>query len=209
MTTPADAENTSESPLVGTPLAVQTAPVTVTEAPRGSGGVLVVPVLVGCLVALALGAYGGLHQPTGRAVNVAGFSSPLTVKTWLATIALLLAVVQTVTAAGMWGRLGWADRPWTAPLHRWSGRLAVLVLLPVAVQCLYALGFQYGSVRVLVHSLLGCLFFGAFVAKMLALPRPNLPGWTIPLLGGVVAALLVALWLTSALWFFTTFGLKT
>jgi hypothetical protein len=168
---------------------------------------LAIPIAAGCLVSVALGAYGGLHQPTGRAVNIVGFSSGLAAKAWLTTVAFLLAIVQMVTAAGMWGRLGLGDKGWTAPLHRWSGRLAVLFLLPVVVHCLYALGFQSGSARVLVHSLLGCFVFGAFTAKMLALPRPDLPGWAIPALGGALSTAIVGLWLTSALWFFGTFGL--
>ncbi|GAA3307060.1 DUF6529 family protein [Nonomuraea dietziae] len=53
----------------------------------------------------------------------------------------------------------------------------------------------------LVHSLLGCFFYGVFTAKMLALPRKGLPGWTLPLLGGGLFAALVGLWLTSSLWF--------
>jgi hypothetical protein len=166
-----------------------------------------IPIAVGCLVALGLGAYGGLHHPTGRAVNIAGFSSGLAAKTWLSSVAFVLAIVQMVTAAGMWGRLGLGDKAWTAPLHRWSGRLAVLFLLPVVVHCLYALGFQTGSVRVLLHSLFGCFFFGAFTAKMLALPRSDLPGWAIPALGGALSTAIVVVWLTSAAWFFSTFGL--
>jgi hypothetical protein len=170
---------------------------------------LAIPMAVGAAVSVALGVYGGLHDPTGRAVNVAGFSSPLAVKAWLTTAALALAVVQVVTAAGMWGRLGLGDKVWTAPLHRWSGRLAVLATLPVVAHCLYALGFEHDSTRVLAHSLLGCFFFGAFTCKMLALPRHDLPGWVIPVLGGLVSVGLVALWLTSSLWFFTTFGITT
>jgi hypothetical protein len=76
------------------------------------------------------------------------------------------------------------------------------------MHCLYALGFEAYEPRVLVHSLLGCLFYGAFTVKMLALPRKGLPGWTLPVFGGVVFTALVGLWLTSALWFFTTSGIR-
>jgi hypothetical protein len=71
---------------------------------------------------------------------------------------------------------------------------------------LYALGFQSATPRVLVHSLLGCFFFGAFTTKMLLLTRRGLPRWVIPFIGGVVFSALVGLWLTSSLWFFTTVG---
>jgi hypothetical protein len=59
---------------------------------------------------------------------------------------------------------------------------------------------------VLVHSLLGCFFFGAFTAKMLLLTKKELPGWVLPVIGGGVFTGLVGLWMTSSLWFFTTFG---
>lgn len=176
---------------------------------RTSAAGLLIPFAVGSAVAVGLGTYGRLHDPSGYSINVAGFSSPLAVKTWLTTAALALAAVQVVTAAGMWGRLGLGDRAWTAPVHRWSGRLAVLVTIPVVVHCLYALGFESGSTRVLLHSLLGCFFFGVFTCKMLALPRHDLPGWALPLLGGLTTVAIVALWLTSALWFFNTFGVTT
>ncbi len=94
-----------------------------------------------------------------------------------------------------------------AALHRWSGRVAVLLTVPVAVHCLYALGFQLGSPRVLAHSLAGCFVYGVFVAKMLVLPRPDLPRWSIPVLGGLLFSALTAVWLTSSVWFFSTSGI--
>jgi hypothetical protein len=41
---------------------------------------------------------------------------------------------------------------------------------------------------------------------MLSLTREGMPGWLLPILGGTVFAVLVGLWLSSAYWFFTTFG---
>ena len=170
---------------------------------------LVIPSLIGALVALTLGIYGRLHSPTGIAVNIAGFSSPGSVKSWLATAATLFAVVQVGSALLMYGKIpGVAAPSWTGALHRWSGRIAFLLAVPVAVHCLYALGFQHYSTRVLIHSLLGCAFFGAFTVKMLILPKRGLPGWVLPVVGALVFTLLVAVWLTSAVWFFSTFGLK-
>jgi hypothetical protein len=81
----------------------------------------------------------------------------------------------------------------------------VLLSVPVAVHCLYALGVQHDSPRVLVHSLVGCFFYGAFTAKMLVL-RAEVPRWVLPVLGGAVFTAVTALWLTSAVWFFTTSG---
>ena len=170
---------------------------------------LVVPSLIGGLVALTLGLYGRLHHPTGIAVNIAGFSSPGSVKSWLATGATVFALVQVGSALVMYGKVPRVAAPsWIGGLHRWSGRIAFLLAVPVAIHCLYALGFQHYSTRVLLHSLFGCAFFGAFTVKMLILPKRGVPGWVLPVVGAVVFALLVAIWFTSAFWFFSTFGIK-
>ncbi|GAA2209994.1 DUF6529 family protein [Nonomuraea monospora] len=166
---------------------------------------LLVPLAIGGLVVLALGVYGRAHTPTGFAVGVAGFSAALPMKVWLTTGAFLLAIVQVVSALSMWGKLG-IDIP--AGVHRWSGRLAFVLTIPVAFHCLYALGLQYDVPRVLAHSLLGCFFYGVFTAKMLALPKRDTPGWTLPVLGGLAFTALVGLWLTSSFWFFTAVGFK-
>ncbi|HEY7432715.1 MAG TPA: DUF6529 family protein [Streptosporangiaceae bacterium] len=169
---------------------------------------LVLPCLIGALVALTLGVYGRLHNPTGVAVNVAGFSSPGAVKSWLATGAIVFALVQVGSALVMYGKVSRIAPPrWISGLHSWSGRIAFLLTVPVAVHCLYALGFQDYSTRVLVHSLLGCAFFGAFTVKMLTLPRPGLPNWLLPACGALAFTVLTGVWLTSAYWFFSTFGI--
>lgn len=167
---------------------------------------LVVAFGVGSLISVGLGAYGSLHEPTFFALNVAGFSSGIAAKAWLATGAFVLAVVQLVSALIMYGRIPVEAPSWIGGLHRWSGRAAVLLTVPVAVHCLYALGFQAGEPRVLVHSLFGCFFYGAFAAKMLVL-RADTPKWTLPVLGGAVFSALTALWLTASVWFFATSGL--
>jgi len=177
--------------------------------PAASAGLLVVPALAGCLVALTLGIYGRLHSPTGVAVDIAGFSSPGTVKAWLASAAVVFALVQVGSSLVMYGKVPRIAAPsWIGSLHRWSGRIAFILTVPVVVHCLYALGFQAYDARVLVHSIAGCLFFGTFTVKMLSLTRRGMPGWVLPVLGGAVFALLVLLWFTSAFWFFSVFGVR-
>lgn len=167
-------------------------------------GWLIGAILAGCATALVLGVYARVHHPTGAALDLAGFSSAAYAKAWLATSAAILALVQL----GSGTRLYRADAPtWTALVHRWSGRVALILTVPVAVHCMYALGFQSDGARVLLHSVLGCLFYGAFVAKMLVLTRRGMPSWSIPVLGGVLFVALAGLWLTSAVWLFTTKGL--
>jgi hypothetical protein len=182
-----------------------------TPAPAAGGRLaLLIAFAIGGAVAVALGVYGKVHEPTGIAVNVAGFSGPLQAKVWLATGAFTLALVQLFTALAMWNRIPRlnARAGWLGPVHRWSGRLAFVLAVPVAVHCLYAVGFQYFDTRTLVHSLVGCLFFGAFTTKMLILPKHDRPWWMLPTVGGLVFAGLTLLWLTSSVWFFTTVGVQ-
>jgi Family of unknown function (DUF6529) len=176
--------------------------------PISTGGIrIAVAVLIGSLVAVALGVFGKLHHPHFLAVDVAGFSSLIAAKTWMATLALGLALFQFGSAFAMYGLFPRGRTPaWMSTAHVWSGRLAVLASVPVAVHCLYALGFQTTDARVLFHSLFGCFFYGAFVAKMLLLTRRGLPAWVIPIAGGLVFFGLVFIWLTSSFWFFQTSG---
>jgi hypothetical protein len=182
-------------------------------APRAGGAGVLVAAAVGTLVAVGLGVYGRVHEPAGAALNIVGFSSGLAAKAWLATAAFALALVQLWSAAALYGRVGRRWRAtggapeWVAGLHRWSGRAAVLLTVPVAVHCLYALGYQDSTPRVLVHSLAGCFLYGVFVTKMLVLQRPRSPRWSLPLLGGVLFTVLTAVWFSSAVWFFSTSGL--
>jgi hypothetical protein len=183
-------------------------------ARRGGALGLIVAAAVGSLLAVGLGVYGRMHEPASVALNIAGFSSGLAAKAWLASGAFLLALVQLWSATALYGRVGrrWREAGgapgWVAGLHRWSGRAAVLLTVPVAVHCLYALGFQDGTLRVLLHSLAGCFLYGVFVTKMLVLQRPRSPRWSLPLLGGVLFTALTAVWLTSSVWFFSTSGLS-
>ncbi|WP_420312134.1 DUF6529 family protein [Streptomyces sp. YS-B37] len=175
--------------------------------PQDSPARYLVPALVAAAVAIGLGVYGKVHDPAGTAFNLAGFSSTGAVKSWLATTAFFFALVQVVSAFMVYGRL--PGPGWAPALHRWSGRIAFLVAVPVAVHCLYAFGYQTYSTRVMWHSVLGCAFFGAFSAKMLLLRSERLPGWLLPLVGGLVFTALALIWLTSALWFFRTVGVTT
>jgi hypothetical protein len=168
---------------------------------------VLISLLVGAVVAVALGVFGRVHEPTGRVAWQGPFSSIYAMKVWLTTVVLILALAQLVTALWMYGRLGIRPRPWLGTLHRSVGGLAFLVSLPVAAACLWALGFQSTNARVLAHGLLGCAFYGAFVAKVLVVQSKRMPGWAIPLVGGLLLAAVVGAGLTSAIWYFARVGL--
>ena len=187
-----------------------TQPVAVAPARDQWAKPLLVALLGGCAVALALGLYARLHHPAPYALDIAGFSSPLYAKSWLTTAAVVFAIVQVVTGLRIYRQPAAPAPAWMAAVHRWSGRIAILLTVPVLVHCIYSLGFQTYSARVLVHSVFGCIFYGAFVAKMLSLVRRNsMPRWVMPVLGGVVFVSLIVLWATSALWLFTTQGVHS
>ncbi len=140
--------------------------------------------LFGAAVALAVGTYGRLHAPSGTVITTFGFSGPLQMKAWLTTAALGFGVVQLATALRMYGRVGSGPAPrWVGPLHRWSGTTAFVLSVPVALHCLWALGFATYDLRTTVHSLLGCAYYGAFAAKMLTLGDEKAPRWLLPVLG--------------------------
>jgi hypothetical protein len=133
------------------------------------------------------------------------FSSTIAAKAWFATAVIVLALVQVTTAARMWGKLSFLPvrGPVIARIHRWSGRSAFVVSLPVFFHCITILGFQTPDARVAVHSVAGTFLYGVFAAKILILRDRELPGWVLPVAGATLASVLVVLWATSSLWYFT------
>jgi hypothetical protein len=175
-------------------------------ADRPASRGLLVAAGIGAAVALALGVYGHVHDPSQKLVFTLFFSSTIAMKVWFGTVAVAFAVVQVVSALWVYGKLPWQPTPWAGDLHRISGRLAFLISLPVAYHCLWSLGFQDTNARVLAHSLLGCAFYGAFATKVTIVRSKGLPGIALPIAGGLTFALLVAVWFTSAFWFVSNQG---
>ncbi len=156
---------------------------------------------IGAAVALALGVYGHAHDPSQELVFTLIFSSTISMKVWLATVSVAFAVAQVLSALWVYGKLPGTAPAWAGTAHRISGRLAFIFSLPVAYHCLWSLGFQDTTTRVLVHSLLGCAFYGAFAAKVTIVRSRGLPAVALPIAGGLTFAILVGVWLSSAYWF--------
>jgi hypothetical protein len=178
--------------------------------PSPSARWLLLPVFVGALVSLTLGLV-ARQEAIAPGTYPGGyfrlfFSDSLHLKVWFASAALALGVAQLVSAAWIFGRLPFRRPAWIARAHRWTGRVVFLLTLPVAYHCIFKLGFQKTDSRVLAHSFLGCAFYGAFAAKVLVVRVHRLPSWALPVAGGLLFSLLVALWYTSALWFFRSAG---
>jgi hypothetical protein len=136
------------------------------------------------------------------------FSDTIHMKAWLASAALVFACFQLFTAAWIFRKLPWPKPAWVNPVHRWSGRLVFVLVLPVAYHCIFQLGFQTATGRTLVHSLLGSAFFGAYAAKVTIVRLKRFPVLVLPLAGGTLFAVLLGIWYTSALWFFRLVGVE-
>ena len=134
------------------------------------------------------------------------FSETIAGKAWLASAAIVFALVQVTTAARIFGKLQGVIRLPHATvkrIHRWSGRVAILCTLPVAFHCIFILGFDTTDGRTLTHSILGSFVYGVVAVKLFFVHDSDHPRWTLPLVGGTLFAVLVTLWLTSAYWYFT------
>jgi Family of unknown function (DUF6529) len=152
---------------------------TAPPARRGhpAAGRLALAGLLAVTIAAGLLLAGRLHPPD-YAFSLFGMD-PLPPKSLLATVALGLAGLQVLVA----------------------------LTVPVALHCLIAYGVQFTSFRVAVHSVAGCVFYGAFAAKVLLVRSRQLPGWALPAAGGALALIVGVLWYTSALWYYNGFQL--
>ena len=165
--------------------------------------------LVGAAISVALGVYGREHDPAGQALFTLGFSGTINMKAWLATIVLSLAVVQVLLALWLYGKIGRNAPTWVGPTHRLVGTLTFLVTPPDRVPLPLVVGLRD---RCEQRSSLLALALRLRVLRrvrdegVVCTRRRRMPGWALPVIGGLVFSLLVGLWLTSAFWFFDNSG---
>lgn len=174
---------------------------------RSAAGRVAAASLLAVGVSAAIYAVGRLHQPD-YTFSLFG-PDPIPVKSLLATIALGLAVLQVLLALWMYRKLPLVGSP-PQPVsitHRVIGFGAFALTVPVALHCLIVYGVQFTSVRVAIHSISGCLLYGAFSAKVLLVHSRRLPGWALPAAGATLALLIGVLWYTSGLWYYNGFHL--
>ena len=177
-----------------------------TRSGAGPGAIAFGAIVLGAVVSLLLGFYGREHEPTGEAIVTFGFGGLAAMKVYLSVIVGVLVGAQVFTALWMYGRLGLAVPSWLGVVHKLSGAVAILVSLPVAYHCLWSLGFQTTDTRVVVHSVAGCVVYGALVAKLVGLHARRAPGWLLPAAAGLLLASLVAVIWTGAGWYVGEFG---
>jgi hypothetical protein len=183
----------------------------VPDAHRDGRGrrLVLVAVTAGALLSVLLGVYGKVHTPTGGTIFLFGFGGMIQMKVWLALVVGVLVLAQLVTALWMYGRLGISVPPWLGLVHRSLGALALLVSLPVAYHCLWSIGFETYTGRVLLHSVAGCLVYGVFLVKVVGLHGAASPSWLVTVAGGALFTVLVVTVLTSAVWYLGSQGLPS
>ena len=112
-------------------------------------------------------------------------------KAWLASVAAALAVFQLFTAAWIFPQAAMGEAAWVNPVHRWSGRIAFIVTLPVAYLHLQA-GLPERRQPGARHSLLGSAF--CFAAKITIVELKRFPTAVLPISGGLLFAVLIGVW---------------
>ncbi len=125
---------------------------------------LTIPALAFALVALTVGlvARQTVQSPYSTPFFHLFFSDTIHMKVWLVSLALALCLGQLLTAPRIYELLRFPPPGRFYNLvHRWSGRTAIVLTVPVAYHCIFLLGFGTSDLRVYVHSLLGSAIYGA------------------------------------------------
>jgi hypothetical protein len=168
----------------------------------------------GAVVALLLGVFAKVHDPTLDGTTTLGFNDVRDMKVALSTAIGVLAVGQVVGALWIYGKLGIKAPSWLGLAHRISGTIALLLAVFVGYHCIWAFGFQTGTtedgyevpLRGVVHEVLACAVFGAVVVKVAAVRSKRAPGWFLPVAGGLLFSLLIVVVLTSTGWYLNEYG---
>ena len=171
----------------------------------------------GAVVALLVGVFGKVHDPSLNGTTTLGFHTVIDMKVVVTTIIGVLVVLQLLGALWIYGKLGIRAPSWVGPAHRLCGTIALLLAVFVAYNCLWALGLETGTykggekvpTRTVVHGVLGCAVFGAVVVKVVAVRSKRAPRWFLPVAGGLLFALLIVVVLTSAVWYINAKGWPT
>src|SRR4051794_37119934 len=122
----------------------------------------------GAVVALLLGVFGKVHDPSLDGTTTLGFDTVLGMKVALTVVIGVLVVLQLIGALWLYGKLWIAAPSWLGTVHRIIGTVALLMSVFVAYHCIWALGLESGhlsdgekvSTRTVVHGVLGCAVFG-------------------------------------------------
>jgi len=158
---------------------------------------------VSVAVALAIWFVARHHTPDSNSgLFGAHYTQAVDLKARLGSALWCLALIQFGLALWMYGRLPGvqaAPRP-VHTGHRVVGLIAFLLSVPIAYHCVVTYGVETTNARVAIHSVCGCVLYGAFVVKVLVVRSRALSGWLLPLAGSVLVCAIGLLWYTAALW---------
>ena len=162
----------------------------------------------GAVVAVLVGVFGQVHDPTLAGTTTLGYSTVLAMKTVVATVIAVLAVAQVTTALWIYGKLGIRTPSWRhgAPRHRGHRAGAFVVRrLPLPVVA-GPRGRDAAGRREGEHA-----DAGARPPRMRRRRRHRgedrrrpveaRTGWFLPVAGGILFSLLILAILTSAVWY--------
>jgi len=169
----------------------------------------------GAAIAVLIGVFGRVHDPSLDHTTSLGFHTVIQMKVVVTTVIGVLVLFQLFGALVLYGKLPVHAPSWLGKAHRASGATALVLAVFVAYHCLWALGLEYGhfsdgekvGTRTVVHGVLGCAVFGAAAVKVAAVRAKRAPGWFLPVAGGLLFTLFVAAILTSAVWYYANYGL--
>jgi hypothetical protein len=168
----------------------------------------------GAAVAVLIGVFGRVHDPTTDGTTTLGFHTVIQMKVIVSTLGALCVLFQGFSALVIYGKLPIKAPSWLGKAHRASGTTALVLATFVAYHCLWALGLEYGHLsdgekvgaRTVIHGVLGCMVFGTAVVKIVAVRSRRAPGWFLPVVGGLLFTLFIAALLTSTVWYYVNYG---
>jgi hypothetical protein len=128
------------------------------------------------------------------------------IKAWGSTVVAVLAVSQTWSMEAAMGHLprGTTSMRTLMRLHRWGGRIAIVLAALVAIFCMVDRGAPSEPSRVAIHVFFAATAFAALAVKLLLIRfRPALAYDVAPWLGRYIAFAFVVVWVSSGLAYFT------
>jgi hypothetical protein len=122
------------------------------------------------------------------------------------TVVVLLTFSQFYTMESVLGHLprGSIKMRSMMRVHRWGGRIAIVLAALIAFFCMTDIGAPNNPLRVVVHVVAGSTAFALLGLKFALIRwRPSLAYDTAPWIGRIVAVCFVAIWITSGFAYFT------
>ena len=129
-------------------------------------------------------------------------------KSLVSTLILALAVVQALGMAQVRGyvRLLPFEKKRLRQLHRWGGIAVLVLILAVAVICVFGEGYVCYSPRVKAHVVMGALAILVLLLKVAITHRFRRYLRYNTALGATAGLLILGTFITSALWYFAQFA---